>query len=121
MTEATTTPYTISNVMGWNLDARTLQKIHFECLSVTLVDLSENEEARDEPVTMLLHEFFEVNEDNFTPYQTLQILADLLRLGRATIEPAMGQKYELQLEGICDHQSDEWNFETVTLAQEVMA
>lgn len=107
--------YSFENKHAYNFDRHTMQNLHLDCLSVILRDVSDNEAARQPDETLMLYTIFEENAEAFTPYETLCIISDLLKKGRATFEVAEGQKFELLLDGIIARETEQWDFEEVTL------
>lgn len=110
--------YIVLNKTGSRLCANTLQSVNLACSWVRVSDLSDAPDF--EPVEMFLHDFFAANADAFSPYDACMLISNLLRNGYVTLEPAMGQKYELRLVELYP-ESDEWNFDPVVFDDEVDA
>ena len=92
----------------YNFDLNTIRTLNVACCEIEIHD---SKGKLIEPDCTLLHEFFEANEDAFTPVETLHFISDLLKTGVARLETGTFDFVTVHLNGIIAHDSEQWEFD----------
>jgi hypothetical protein len=100
----------------YEFDVNTLRTINISCIDLEFIveDVTIAPYEQLGLDTPLLHNFFE-HYSEFTPFETLNIISDLLSKGKVIvkIEVAMGQEIELTLKvrGLIANETEQWDFD----------
>ena len=92
----------------YNFDLNTIRTLDLACCEI---EIHNSKGELIEPDCTFLHEFFEANEDAFTPVETLYFISDLLKTGVARLDTGTLDFVTVHLNGIIAHDSEQWEFD----------